>query len=40
MLGQLTGVDVENKELQVSGYIKNNFLNIKRLIHLTGVSAQ
>jgi predicted DNA-binding transcriptional regulator AlpA len=24
----------------VSGYIKNNFLNIKRLMHITGVSAQ
>ena len=40
MLGQLTKVDREKKELEVTGYIKNNFLNIKRLMHVTGVSAQ
>lgn len=40
MLGQLTNVDEAKKELQVTGYIKNNYLNTKRLVHLTGVSAQ
>ena len=39
MLGQVTKMDNENKEILVTGYIKNNFLNVKRLIHMTGVSA-
>lgn len=39
MLGKLTGVDPVAKELQVTGYIKQNYLNVKRLIHITGVAA-
>jgi len=39
MLGQVTKVDQANKEILINGYIKNNYFNIKRLIHLTGVSA-
>jgi len=39
MLGQVSKVDQANKEILINGYIKNNYLNIKRLIHLTGVSA-
>lgn len=39
MLGKLAGVDPEAKELQVIGYIKQNYLNVKRLMHITGVSA-
>lgn len=37
MLGKLVSVD--KNELTISGYIKQNYLNIKRLIHITGVSA-
>jgi hypothetical protein len=40
MLAKITNMDAANKELQVTGYIRNNFLNIKRLLHITGVSAQ
>jgi len=39
MYGQVTGLDIQNKEVVVQGYIKNNFLNVKRLIHMTGVNA-
>lgn len=39
MLGHVSKVDQANKEILINGYIKNNYLNIKRLIHLTGVSA-
>jgi len=40
MLGNLVNIDPVKKELQVTGYIKRNFLNVKRLMHITGVSAQ
>ena len=40
MYGQLTKVNKASKELEVTGYIKQNLLNIKRLMHITGVSAQ
>ena len=40
MLGHVAKVDPKNKELWVRGYIRNNYLNIKRLVHLTGVSSQ
>jgi hypothetical protein len=40
MLGKITKMDRASKEVEVTGYIKNNFLNIKRLLHITGVSAQ
>lgn len=40
MYGQLTKVNKASKELQVTGYVKQNLLNIKRLMHITGVSAQ
>jgi len=39
MFGHVSKVDQANKEILINGYIKNNYLNIKRLIHLTGVSA-
>jgi len=39
MLGKLASVDPVKKELQVTGYIKQNYLNVKRLMHITGVSA-
>jgi len=39
MLGKLASVDPVTKELQVMGYIKQNYLNVKRLMHITGVSA-
>ena len=29
----------ENQELEIRGYIKQNFLNIKRLMHITGVQG-
>jgi hypothetical protein len=40
MLGKLTNVDKVKKEIEVTGYIKQNFLNTKRLMHITGVAAQ
>ena len=39
MLGELVSADKESKEITFQGYIRNNFLNIKRLMHITGVSA-
>jgi len=39
MLGELISADKDKKEITLQGYIKNNFLNIKRLMHVTGVSA-
>lgn len=40
MLGHLTSADPVSKELVISGYIKQNYLNTKRLVHLTGVHSQ
>lgn len=40
MLGKVAEVDVKAKEVLIKGYIRNNFLNVKRLVHLTGVMAQ
>jgi len=40
MLGHCTKVDEQNNELQVTGYIKQNYLNSKRLVHITGVQGQ
>lgn len=40
MLGHLAKADPANKELVMTGYIKQNYLNTKRLIHLTGVHSQ
>mmetsp|Transcript_12923 Transcript_12923/g.21871 ORF Transcript_12923/g.21871 Transcript_12923/m.21871 type:complete len:373 (-) Transcript_12923:1496-2614(-) len=40
MVTQQVRPDKESKELVVSGYIKNNFVNIKRLIHITGLKSQ
>lgn len=39
MLADLVKVDRERKELQFQGYVKNNLLNVKRLLHITGVSS-
>lgn len=39
MLADLVNVDRERKELQFQGYVKNNLLNVKRLLHITGVSS-
>lgn len=36
MLGQVT--NVTQNELHIDGYIKQNFLNAKRLIHITGIN--
>ena len=38
MLGQLTSVT--NNELSFEGYIKGNLLNVRRLIHITGIHPQ
>lgn len=38
MLAQLNQIDTEKKELHLEGYIRQNFLNIKRLMHITGVN--
>ncbi len=35
MLGQVT--KVQEKEVQFEGYIRGNMLNVKRLVHITGV---
>ena len=40
MLAEVADVDVSRKQVQLHGYIRNNCLNIRRLIHLTGVTAQ
>ena len=37
MLGELTNVNPIEKEIIIEGYIKQNFLNAKRLIHITGL---
>lgn len=29
---------MNNNELHIEGYIRNNFLNAKRLLHITGVN--
>lgn len=39
MLGKVVNIDHKLKEVIFTGYIKNNFLNVKRLIHITGISA-
>ena len=31
---------MDSKELTISGYIKQNYLNIKRLMHITGINSQ
>ena len=40
MLGNCEKINPEKNEILVSGYIKQNYLNTKRLVHITGVSAQ
>lgn len=40
MLSEVAGIDEAKKEVQLHGYIRGNNLNIKRLIHLTGISSQ
>lgn len=40
MLAHLTSITPASREIQVTGYIKQNFLNTKRLVHLTGVQGQ
>lgn len=40
MLGKVAEVDQKAKEVVVKGYIRNNLLNVKRLVHLTGIMAQ
>mmetsp|Transcript_35871 Transcript_35871/g.55050 ORF Transcript_35871/g.55050 Transcript_35871/m.55050 type:complete len:161 (-) Transcript_35871:1270-1752(-) len=40
MISELTKVNRSKKEIQVSGYIRNNFLNSKRLLHITGIKNQ
>ena len=38
MLGQLTNVNEAESELSFEGYIKGNLLNVRRLIHITGMN--
>jgi hypothetical protein len=40
MLGNLASADPASKELVITGYVKQNYLNTKRLMHITGVHAQ
>ena len=40
MYANVASLDVEAKEVQLVGYIRNNYLNTKRLLHLTGIEAQ
>lgn len=40
MHANVASLDVEAKEVQLLGYIRNNYLNTKRLLHLTGIEAQ
>jgi len=40
MLGSLSKIDAEKKQIHVTGYIKQNYINTKRLAHLTGVASQ
>ena len=40
MLAQLIKADKEKNEIEFRGYIRNNFLNVKRLVHITGIAAQ
>lgn len=40
MLGQLTNVNEAESELSFEGYIKGNLLNVRRLIHITGMNPQ
>lgn len=37
MLGSLTNINADKRELHFEGYIRQNILNVKRLVHLTGV---
>mmetsp|Transcript_23190 Transcript_23190/g.17617 ORF Transcript_23190/g.17617 Transcript_23190/m.17617 type:complete len:91 (+) Transcript_23190:383-655(+) len=34
MLGRV--VDIKNDEVMIDGYIRQNYLNAKRLVHITG----
>jgi hypothetical protein len=40
LVSQSATLDRTNRELVVTGYLKNNFLNTKRLIHITGLQSQ
>jgi len=40
VLAQLIKADKEKNEIEFRGYIRNNFLNVKRLVHITGIGAQ
>ena len=40
MLGQVSKIDAEKKEIHFEGYIRQNILNLKRLVHITGVNPQ
>ena len=40
MLSEVADINYDKKEVQLHGYIRGNTLNIKRLIHLTGISSQ
>lgn len=37
MLGHLTKIQEEAKEMHFEGYIRGNILNVKRLVHITGI---
>jgi hypothetical protein len=36
MYGKVSKVDEAKKQVTIEGYIRQNFLNSKRLIHITG----
>jgi AARP2CN (NUC121) domain len=40
MLSKLTKINEEAKELHFEGYIRQNILNVKRLVHITGIHPQ
>jgi hypothetical protein len=40
MFGSLRTVDLEKRELNFEGYVKGNLLNVRRLIHITGLNPQ
>lgn len=40
MLGNLASINADKRELHFEGYIRQNILNVKRLVHLTGVFPQ
>lgn len=40
MFGEVKKVAQESNEVVIEGYIKQNFLNAKRLVHISGITPQ